>query len=223
MIHRWNTFTSCRDKPNLAYRSTLTWKKAFHFLIGCLISCSSIYSLSVTSQEATSPESLKPASPTRHETTVHEPSLRGAVIAGILRFTYWQDHQAVDAQKLTLCLAGNPSSSLPIINYSANKPIGEVFRILNKTPIKSLLEKKCQVVILGSELNVVTIKNIHKSAPSQNWLTICDDCKRHDPNAIITLKKVDRRIMFNVDLIAAKKSKIRFSASLLELASKVES
>lgn len=153
------------------------------------------------------------------EPNTQEQNLRGAVIAGLLRFTLWPETNK--KQSRNICLAGSPISSKPIRSNAKSKLINNVFELSGEKPAKTLIDEPCHVVIFGSKLDVISMRLLTDAAVNKRWLTICDGCNDDNSKSMVILKKSGRRIAFDINLKEAQKSQISFSSSLLELASKV--
>ncbi|MFL0805210.1 MAG: YfiR family protein [Agarilytica sp.] len=145
-----------------------------------------------------------------------EDHIRAAMVIGILRYTSWETDFG---ETLNICLVGSNDSftHLEALQDSRVVPskVINVSRIANR---KTASNSECQVLVVGAQAPM----EVRDSDFSQPCLLICDDCSDKKTDASVVLRKVKNRIRFDVDLDKAKTNRVKFRASMLELAAKVE-
>lgn len=148
-----------------------------------------------------------------------EARLRAAIVVGVLRYTTWKDAGIEGDSALLICSVGK--------TYSANVLKTEKNRVSvhgHKLKVTMRHENEdlgdCPVVIYGKISNT----QLNNSAPINyaNQLTICDGCNSERSPAIVKLSRQGSRIGIEINLTKAKKSGLKFSSDMLELATIVE-
>jgi len=160
------------------------------------------------------------SAPDVNQVTAQEPQLRAAVILGVIRFTTWP-YQDTKENILNVCTFGEP------VAKSALLPISRSQKVANKTLFVRSIQvnlkdvfASCDVIVYGSGANAdFSLTLLHAAAHSV--LIICDGCESDESVATVRLIQRNNRIAFEIDLGLAKKQGIKFSSSLLELASEV--
>ena len=155
-----------------------------------------------------------------HNITAEEPKLRAAIVLGILRFTNWPEDAPL-TNSLNLCTAGGPSSSAALAEISSKRQFQNLPIVIYKLNSNSSDFSKCNVLVMGANVNSELLKNISDSEASHGVLTVCDNCKTSNENAMVYLVRVKNRIAFKIDLSQSSKNGMKFSSSLLELATEV--
>lgn len=146
-----------------------------------------------------------------------EESLRAAMIIGILRYTTLPIPEKM--QLIQVCSIGKPIAETKLNQVISGLRING--RNLKLNIIKSNKQNiaYCHVVIQGPAYQP---DNKFKIPKKVNQLTVCDGCKGGMGYSIIELVNLDNRIGFKVNLHFAQQNKIKFSSSLLELASELK-
>lgn len=150
-----------------------------------------------------------------------EGELRAAVTVGVLRFTSWEDKTSgPPSDKLQVCLIGQPVSEPYLLPVDGVAHVGN--RSLLVDSVKNETWDHCQAFVIGAKTQPDKFADLLAYAETHNVLTVCDGCGLTDiPQAMITLKVVQQRVRFEVNLQRASAADIRLDASLLELASLV--
>jgi len=152
--------------------------------------------------------------------TAEEPKLRAAIVLGILRFTNWPEDAPL-TNSLNLCTVGSPSSSAALAEISSKQQFQNLPIVIHKLNSNSSDFSKCNALVMGANVNSELLKNLSDSEVSHGVLTVCDYCKTSNKNAMVYLVRVENRIAFKIDLRQSSKNGMKFSSSLLELATEV--
>ena len=120
--------------------------------------------------------------------------------------------------KLIFASVATPAPS-PHLQKISRQPLvqGKVLHVVDLGQDGAVRES-CEVILVGEE-NGISLEQIQAAGHA---LVICDDCNKVKPYSTININKTKDRIVFEVNLNQAKKNKLIFSSSLLELASSVE-
>lgn len=156
-----------------------------------------------------------------------ESQIKSAYVLNFVKFTEWPAEVMAD-DNLTLCVVGDNvldgalaeligrnagGRELQVIHYATEK-------ILNGQPNVGHALGRCQVVFIGEseQRRFVPIIKALGNAPA---LTISDIEDFAEKGGCIGLRYRDNKIVFEINLAAANKAKLRLPAQLLNLASYV--
>lgn len=138
------------------------------------------------------------------------------MIVGILRYTNWQNDFG---ETLNICLLGSSDSFAHIEALQNSRVVpSKVINVLRILGGESKLSQQCQVLLIGAHPSV----ELQAANISQPCLIICDSCREEKPKVSVILRKENNRIRFDVNLSNAKSHRVKFRASMLELAANVE-
>ncbi|WP_317933104.1 YfiR family protein [Halioxenophilus sp. WMMB6] len=143
-----------------------------------------------------------------------EAEVRAAVIAGLLRFTHWQN-----PGNGRICIVGDaPSAAVLLQAADKIRLAGEPASVERVKDFTTTAE--CQVVVIGP-LPANTLASYSKP-PEANQLVICDKCDNSRQFVDIELILRSGRMAFNVHLFDPDTSPIQFGSAMLELANSIE-
>lgn len=152
--------------------------------------------------------------------TADESKLRAAITIGILRFARWPEEISFK-NSLSLCTTGNPPSESILRGIEPRYPYLDIPIVLHSAIHSASDVADCHAVIIGPYARRDIIASLYRVEEHYGLLTICDQCKSREDEVIIRLNKNDNKIGFEVNIKTAKIRGFVFSASFLEIASRV--
>lgn len=177
------------------------WLLILSFQACCLLACIPVF-----------------AEHSRSNPEANEYRLRTAMIVGILRYTSWENDFG---ETLNICLLGSSDSFVHIEALQNSRVVPtKVIKVSRISDENSNLPNQCQVLLIGAHVSApieLQAENI-----SQPCLLICDSCRDEKSKVSVVLRKENNRIRFDVNLRNAKSYRVKFRASMLELAANVE-
>jgi hypothetical protein len=145
---------------------------------------------------------------------VHEDEVKAAFVYNFAKFIEWPTGKTNEA--INLCILGESP-----LGFSALKAIDG--RIAQDNPLTTKLLTKpddindCHIIfIAASERNKIT--QLLKTAHQQHTLTVSDMDEFAEMGGAIGLVKIDDKIRFEINLLAAKEAGLSISSRLLSLA-----
>ncbi len=157
-------------------------------------------------------------SSSRSNLETDEYRLRSAMIVGILRYTNWENDFG---ETLNICLLGSSESFVYIEALQNSRVVpSKVINVSRLVGGESNLSKQCQVLLIG--VHPLSSIKLQTASIRQPCLLICDSCLEEKPKVSVILRKENNRIRFDVNLRNAKSHRVKFRASMLELAANVE-
>lgn len=143
-----------------------------------------------------------------------EERLRAAIVVGILRYTTWVDEVANDPE-LLICSVGQTASAKGLKTAGNQVTVHDRrLRVMTLRGDEDL--GSCSVVIYGETSSTPLTNEV--STNYVNQLSICDGCNTDRYPSIVKLTRQSGRIGLEVNLTEAKKSGLKFSSDMLELA-----
>ncbi len=151
-----------------------------------------------------------------HLSEANEGHLRAAMVIGIMRYTHWVGGFG---ETLNVCLMGGNESFQYIEALENSYSVSSTKLKVNRVKRNGGWHlDDCQVLVIGSDAP----EGFKNTSITQPCLLICDDCGTAKNQVSVSLRKEKNRIRFDVNLDVAKQNKIKFRASMLELAASVE-
>jgi hypothetical protein len=155
-----------------------------------------------------------PSQAARAGEPVDERAMKAAYLYNFALFAQWPALPGADFQ---LCVLGNTTLDAELQHLQGKRvqnglPI-VVRRIMSGEPLSG-----CQVLYVD-EHNRRTLDSLLRRLGSSPVLTITDAAGLADRGIMIEMRKQDQRIVFDVNLAAARRVHLDFSARLLKLAS----
>lgn len=145
-----------------------------------------------------------------------EDHLRAAMVVGIIRYTSWGDGLG---DTLNVCLMGGNQSFTYIEALENSDAISSKKFKVNRVGRQDHRHlDSCHVLVIGDNAP----DDFKSTVITQPCLLICDGCGKAKNQVSVSLRKDNNRIRFDVNLNVAKKNKVTFRASMLELAATVE-
>lgn len=155
-----------------------------------------------------------PSLAVRADAAVDERAMKAAYLYNFALFAQWPSLPGADFQ---LCVLGTTPLDAELVHLQGK-------RVQNGLPIVMRWIKPgeplagCQVLYVD-ERNRRTLDALLLRLASSPVLTITDAAGFADRGIMIEMRKQDQRIVFDVNLAAARRARLDFSARLLKLAS----
>ncbi len=144
-----------------------------------------------------------------------EYQVKAAFIYNFIAFTHWPD--SAD-KNMVLCIYGE-NDFLEEINKLQGKLVDnrqiKVEHIFNHQELKA-----CQIIFFPESVNN-NLSSILEEIQNEPILTLADSENAASQGVMINMDLVNNKIVFDINLEAARKSKLNISSKLLQLAAKV--
>ena len=148
---------------------------------------------------------------------VHENDLKAAFVFNFAVFTAWSGEALASGAPLSLCAdAANPM--LAALG-ALNDKLVNGHRVAVRASGAAL--RGCHVLVLDRH-DRGRWAQIKRELAGASVLTVSDDRSISDDGAVIGLSVEDRRIVFDVDIEAARAARLNLSSKLLRLARSVQ-
>ena len=148
---------------------------------------------------------------------VHENDLKAAFVFNFAVFTAWPDEALSVGAPLSLC-AGAANPMLAALSQLSDKLVNG-HRVAVRAADAAL--RGCHVLVLDHH-DRSRWPQIKRELAGANVLTVTDDRSISDDGAVIGLSVEDQRIVFDVDIAAARGARLNLSSKLLRLARSVQ-
>jgi hypothetical protein len=150
---------------------------------------------------------------------VDAPELKVAIVYNVLQFVEWpEDAELARAGRLVLCV-DTTGQLTPVFRSLTGRPVQQ--RPLEVVGIGEGPDffKGCHAVYLDAtgRRGAALAARLPRSAP----LLVIGDLADGQPEAMVQLFETGGRVAFNVDLAAARRSRLQVSSRLLKLAKRV--
>jgi hypothetical protein len=156
-----------------------------------------------------------PTQSANQEDPIPEYAMKAAFVYNFMLFTDWP---ALPNNTLQICTMESDQLKRELEQYTKNQPHGAKLII---TKISNLAKiQECQILFLSEE-DLKHIPTILPSVEGSPVLTVTDVQGLVGKGAIIGMSIKNRHIIFEVDSITAKKSRLHLSSKLLNLAKTV--
>jgi hypothetical protein len=137
-----------------------------------------------------------------------EIKIKAAYLYNFTKFIDWPDRQS---KTIRICVSGDPQVGSILEELSA-KQNGN-FTVISGTKINPA---ECHILYLsGTDTEVINGLN---AAKEQNILTVSDNEHFSENGGIVTLFSENGKIRFEINLPAVRKTNLKISSKLLELA-----
>ena len=155
-----------------------------------------------------------PGQTVRADTAVDERAMKAAYLYNFALFAQWPTLPAADFQ---LCVIGNTPLDAEL-EQLAGKRVQNGLPIVMHWIMPGEPLDGCQLLYVD-EHNRKTLDSLVRRLASLPVLTITDASGFADRGIMIEMRKQGQRIVFDVNLAAARRARLDFSARLLKLAS----
>lgn len=148
-----------------------------------------------------------------------ESKIKSAYVLNFAKFVAWPDTMVWPENKMTLCVIGSNVLGGALGELEGRKVGERTLRVVQYASAENDL-RACQIVFIG-ESEQHRFNPILKQLGQTPALTISDIEDFAEKGGCIGLRYRDNKIVFEVNLLSAQKSKLRLPGQLLNLASYV--
>ena len=146
-----------------------------------------------------------------------EAEVKAAFVFNVAKFAEWPAEMLPAGAPLRLCVLGTPGAlGAALLGLEGKTVQGHVLEVRSGTTLPPL--RPCHLLVLMPD--APTPRRVLDEA--QGTLTLGDSAGFIDAGGIIGITVAERRIQFDVNLEAARRSDIRLKAQFLRLAKRVK-
>lgn len=147
---------------------------------------------------------------------VQENMIKAAFVYNFVLFTEWPQEALQGSESVNICVnaASDMQEALLVLNGKSAK--GQRLKVLQKNSLDHGLNQ-CHVLYID-RLDRARWPTIKKAIVDERILTISDDSDIGRSGVMIVLELSEKKMVFDIDQGAARKSRLSFSSKLLRLA-----
>ncbi|HEY0843920.1 MAG TPA: YfiR family protein [Noviherbaspirillum sp.] len=146
---------------------------------------------------------------------VPEYELKAAFVYNFAQFTEWPEDTVYDGNTVNFCVSQRSGLRLPLAAFSEKPVKGRRVAVRFLSSLDNL--RNCHVLFVDSA-DRDQWGHIRKGLSGMSILTISDDEEIGRGGSIITLAMERNKIVFDIDLRAARQARLVLSSKLLRLA-----
>jgi hypothetical protein len=150
---------------------------------------------------------------------IQEYELKTAFLYNFVLFTQWQNETAADSSPyLTVCTIGQDPFG-PVLEQLQGRKIREK-RLLLKREISLDQVRDCHLLYISAN-EPENLARIREQLQDASVLTVSDLNPASTERTIINMSIDNKRLVFDIDMMAAKQARLVMSSKLLRLARRV--
>lgn len=149
---------------------------------------------------------------------VPEYALKAAYLYNFAQLTDWPMAMGGPDEPFDVCIFGQDDLYSALEGLRGSQVKGHPVRAVRIAEVAEA--RQCRLVFIG---NAESMRGVHMqdSLRGQPVLTVTDDTKIWQAGAIIMIVSEQRRLSFEVNMMQARRSRLKFSSKLLRLAKTV--
>ncbi|MBS1189008.1 MAG: hypothetical protein H6R10_800 [Rhodocyclaceae bacterium] len=146
-----------------------------------------------------------------------ESEVRAAIIVNFVHYVEWPDNPAPGSDML-ICVAGQGTTAEALLGLNGKSVHGR--RVIVENRAYSAPATDCRVLFIGESSTRPALDWL-RDAAGQAVLTVSEGEDFIPNGGIISLNRIGKRITFDVNLVAMRRSNLRIGSQLLRLARNV--